>query len=242
MGFDGLAVFVLQQVGERPLERAGRATGEGRRVPTGLDAVAGRLVADQPHAGIVDERVEDADRIRSAADAGGHRVGQPARLVEHLRAGLQPDHPLEVTHHHRERVRSGRGAEAVVGVVGVGDPVAERLVDGVLQGLGPRLDRHHAGAQQPHPRDVERLARGVDRTHVDDALEPEQRTRGGRRHAVLAGAGLGDDAGLAHLPGQQGLTENVVDLVRPGVVEVFSLEEDPGVAGVLTQPLGLVQR
>jgi len=44
---------------------------------------------------------------------------------------------------------------------------------------------------------------------------------------VLPGAGLGDDPGLAHAFGQQGLAEDVVDLVGPGVVEVLTLEVNP---------------
>ena len=98
-------------------------------------------------------------------------------------------------------MRPRRGAEAVVGGIGVGDPVAERLVDGVLQRLGTRLHGHDGRAEQPHPRDVERLPGGVHGTHVDDALEAEQRARGGRRDAVLTGAGFGDDALLTHLAG-----------------------------------------
>lgn len=76
MRLDGLPVLVLQQVRERTLERAGRSAGERRGVPTGLDAVAGGLVTDQPNTRIVDEGVEDADRVRTATDAGRHRVGQ----------------------------------------------------------------------------------------------------------------------------------------------------------------------
>ncbi len=55
---------------------------------------------------------------------------------------------------------------------------------------------------------------------------------------MLPGTGFGDDAGLAHALGQQGLPQNVVDLVRTGVVEVFTFEEDPGPAGVLGEVLG----
>ena len=56
---------------------------------------------------------------------------------------------------------------------------------------------------------------------------PEQGGRGGGGHAVLAGAGLGDEAGLAHPLGEQRLAEHVVDLVRAGVVEVLALEQQP---------------
>ena len=59
---------------------------------------------------------------------------------------------------------------------------------------------------------------------------------------MLAGAGLGDDARLAHLTGQQGLAQHIVDLVRSGVVQVFSLEEDPRAARMLAEPGGFVQR
>ena len=59
---------------------------------------------------------------------------------------------------------------------------------------------------------------------------------------MLAGAGLGDDPGLAHAPGDQDLAQAVVDLVRAGVVQLVALEVDPGAAQVLRQTLGEVQR
>ncbi len=48
-----------------------------------------------------------------------------------------------------------------------------------------------------------------------------------------AGAGLGDDALLAHAPRQHDLAEHVVHLVRAGVVEVLALEVDLGAAEML---------
>jgi hypothetical protein len=109
----------------------------------------------------------------------------------------------------------------------LGDPVAERLIDGVFECLGTRLDRHHLGTEQPHPRDVERLPRGVDGTHVDDAFEAEQCAGRRRRHAVLTGTRLGDDPGLAHLLGEQSLTQDVVDLVGSRVVQILPLQQNP---------------
>ena len=82
-----------------------------------------------------------------AATASGSRPVSS----QHLRPGLQPDDPLEVADDHRERVRAADGAEQVEGVVDVGDPVAERLVDGVLEGRRAGVDGDHLGAEQPHP-------------------------------------------------------------------------------------------
>ena len=55
---------------------------------------------------------------------------------------------------------------------------------------------------------------------------PSSAQRRGGRDAVLAGAGLRDDARLAHALGEQHLAERVVDLVRAGVAQVFALEPD----------------
>ena len=51
-----------------------------------------------------------------------------------------------------------------------------------------------------------------------------------RGDAVLARAGLGDHALLAHAPREQDLADAVVDLVRAGVAEVLALEVDPAAA------------
>ena len=91
-------------------------------------------------------------------------------------------------------------------------------------------DRLELGAEEPHAEDVRLLPLDVGRAHVDDAGKAEARRHRRRRDAVLAGAGLGDDAGLAHAAGEQDLAEAVVDLVRAGVVELVALEVDLGAA------------
>jgi hypothetical protein len=123
-------------------------------------------------------------------------------------------------------MRAGHGADDVEGVVDVGDPVAHGLVERVLERLRTRGHRHHGRAEQLHAEDVDRLALDVGRAHVDHALQAQPRRHRGAGHAMLAGAGLGDDAGLAHALGQQGLADGVVDLVRAGVVQVLALEQD----------------
>ena len=59
---------------------------------------------------------------------------------------------------------------------------------------------------------------------------------------MLAGAGLGDHARLAHAPRQHGLADGVVDLVRAGVVEVFALQVDLRAAEFAAQALRVIDR
>ena len=89
------------------------------------------------------------------------------------------------------------------------------------------------GAEQLHAEDVLRLALDVLGAHVDDALHAEARGDGRRGDAVLAGAGLGDHARLAHAPREQRLADAVVDLVRAGVVQVLALQVDLRAAELL---------
>jgi len=68
-------------------------------------------------------------------------------------------------------VRAGDRADDVEGVLDVRDPVAQRFVERILQGLRAALDRHHGRAEQVHAVDVGRLALHVLAAHVDHALE-----------------------------------------------------------------------
>ena len=67
-------------------------------------------------------------------------VGQPADLVEALLSGLGADGRLEVPDDHRERMRAAGGAEQIERVVDVGRPVAQGVVDGVLERAGAAGD------------------------------------------------------------------------------------------------------
>ena len=196
-------------------------------------AVAGRFDAVDFDRAIVEERMEQAHGIGAAADAGDQRIRQAAFGGLHLLAGFAADDALEIAHHGRIRMRAGHRADAIESVGDVGDPVAQRLVHGIFKRLRTRLDGANLGPEHLHPQHVRLLPLDVDRAHVDDAGQAElgAQRRGG--DAMHAGAGLGDDAGLAHAPGQHDLAEHVVHLVRAGVVELLALEIDFGAAAVL---------
>ena len=139
-------------------------------------------------------------------------------------------------------MRARDGADAVERILDIGDPVAQRLVQRILQRARARQCRHHFGAQELHAEHIGLLPLDIDLAHIDDAFEAEARAGGGGGDAMLAGAGLGDDARLAHAPGQQDLAHHIVDLVRAGVIELVALEVDLGAAQMLGQPLGEIER
>ena len=123
-------------------------------------------------------------------------------------------------------MRADRRSEQVVGGAHVGDPVADRLVDGVLQSSAARVDLTYLRSEELHAEHVGFLPARIDGAHIDDALEPEQRARGRARDAMLPRPRLGDDAVLPHASREERLTDRAVDLVRAGVREILSLEED----------------
>src|ERR1035438_2495971 len=114
----------------------------------------------------------------------------------------------------------------------VGDPVAHGLADGVLEGAAAIGHANHPGAEKPHAKDVEALAAHILFAHVDGAIEAEQSTDGGGGDSMLTGAGFSDDATLAHAFGEEPLAKTVVDLVRAGVEQVFTLDVDLCASGV----------
>src|SRR5690606_23436125 len=118
-------------------------------------------------------------------------------------------------------------AEDAVGGLDVRDPVAQGLVDRVLEGARAVLDGDDLGPEEAHAGHVERLAPRVLLAHVDDALEVEESRRGGRRDAVLARARLGDHALLADAQGEPRLAEHVADLARTRVADVLALQDHP---------------
>src|SRR3954454_17187045 len=138
-------------------------------------------------------------------------------------------------------MRAGDRTDHVVSVVDGAHPVAERLVECILQSARTRRHGDDCRPEQAHACDVECLPLRVDLAHVDDALEAEQRSGRCRRDPVLTGARFGNDPGLAHSAREQHLPEHIVDLVRAGVVEVFALEQHPR-TDLRGQPLRVVQQ
>ena len=226
----GLAVLVLKHVAEAAVEDARLALGQARGVLAGFEPAAAGLGADQLDLGVLDERIKHARRVRAAAHAGDHGVGQAVQPLQALLPRFAADHRLEVADDHGKRVRTDHAADRVMRFLRRSHPVAHRLVGRVAQGLRSGCHRHDGRAQGPHVEDVQLLPADVFLAHVDRAFQAEEGTGRRRGDAVLAGPGLGDDPLLAHPRRQHHLADRVVDLVGAGVVQVFALEIDLGPA------------
>src|SRR6202167_5928987 len=139
-------------------------------------------------------------------------------------------------------MRARDGADAVEGIVHIGDPITQRIVHRILQRARAGFYRDHFGTQHFHADDIGLLPLDIDRAHIDHAVEPEPRAQRRGGDAMLAGAGFGDDAPLAHAPRHHDLAEHIVDLVRAGVVELLALEIDFRAAEMFGQALGEIER
>ena len=239
---DDLAIFVLQQVGAIAVQHAGAAAFQRCGMTVGVQSVTSSFDANKLDTFDRDVRIEDTHCVRTAADTSDRVIGLAATLLLHLANALLADHGLEITHHHRIRMRAGNSADDVEGVGNVGHPVAHGFVQRILERLRTRFDGHDGGAEQLHAIDVGCLALDVLAAHVDHAFHAVAGGDGGRRHAMLASAGFGDDARLAHAAGEHGLADAVVHLVRASMVQVFALEVDLCAAQNVRPAFGVVDR
>ena len=205
------------------MQDTGAAAQQRRAMLFAGQALAGRFYADQPYALVFDEIAEEADGVGAAANTGDNGIGQTPELLEDLGARLAPDHPLELADHQWEGVGTCSRAQEIMRVFEARRPVAQRLVDRVLERPPAAFDRDDGGAHQLHAEDVELLPLDIFRAHIDDRFETEQRADNGSGDAVLPGAGFGDQAALAHALRQQTLRQHLVGLVRAAVKQVLPL-------------------
>src|SRR5574337_2051618 len=78
MGCPDLAVIILQDEAHGPVQHAQLAGGKARRVAPRLDPQAARLDPDHPNVRLLEEVMEQPDRVAAAADAGDQIVRQSA--------------------------------------------------------------------------------------------------------------------------------------------------------------------
>src|SRR5450631_328976 len=137
---------VLQDVRISSLQNARRTAAETSRVLAQSFAESAGFHSDEFDFFVFEEVVENADGIRSSADAGDDGVGKFAFGFADLDACFASDDAMEVAHHGRIGMRSEHAAEQVVRGAYVGDPVAHGFVDGVFEGARTGIDAALTGA------------------------------------------------------------------------------------------------
>ena len=100
----------------------------------------------------------------------------------------------------------------------------------------------HLSTPQAHLVYVESLAFSIFLAHEYFAFHVHQRRRRSRGNTVLTCARFSNNARFTHLLGKQNLPEHVIDLMRTGVVQVFTLQVDLCATQRLGQTLGIVQK
>src|SRR5690348_4258227 len=243
-----LAIRSLKDVSIRSLQHAGSRPGKSacgrqtRRVLAQRVSASTGFGAHHLHIRIAQKRVKQSNRIGSAAHARDQAIRQPVFRAHNLFARFLADHFVEVAHDLGVGMRTQDGPEQVVRIVNVGDPIAHRLVDRVLERLAAGIDANYLRTEQPHSHHVEPLALHVFRAHVHRARKAEPRRYGCGRYAVLARAGLRDHARLAHADRKQSLAKAVIDLVCARVKQVFAFQINSRAAKLRRQPLAKLQR
>src|SRR5690606_25274965 len=238
---DNLAVLILKQVGTITMQDAWTAGVHGGAMLVTFQTAATSFHADDLDALVVEEGMEDADCIRTAANRCDHNIWKPAFLLQNLLACFVANHRLEFTHELRIRVRTSGSADEIVGIFDVRDPITQRLIHSILERAMTGTYRLHLCTQKLHAENVRLLTLNVGGAHIDDTRQAETCCHGGGCNAVLASTRLRDDARLAHAFCEQDLAEAVVDLVAASVVQVLALEEYLRAAKMAGEVFGMVE-
>src|SRR6202042_1769126 len=146
---------------------------EPRSVFTEFSAAAARFDADHLDARVAQKSVEQADGVRTPADARVEMRGKTPLGGENLLASFAADHRLKIADHRRIGMRAKNGTQKIVRGANVGNPDAHGFVDGVLKRAAAGIDADNLRPQKAHARNVECLPRHVLRTHVHDAFKTE---------------------------------------------------------------------
>src|SRR5438067_7954128 len=139
-------------------------------------------------------------------------------------------------------MRTESATQKIIRVVYVRHPIAQRFVDCILQRACASIHGNYFSPEQPHSKNIERLASHIFCAHVDDALQAKHRANRRRRDAVLTCTCFGNYSVSAHSPREQRLPHRVVDLVCASVQEIFPLQIDLRSAGVRSESLRGKQR
>src|SRR6056297_1592074 len=175
--------------------------------------------------GIIQESLEESDRIGSASYAGINAIGKFSFLLQDLFAGFPAYDALKIAHHVGIGMRSYLGAQAVEGF-GMFYEVAQGSIHRIGQGLGTLGSRNYLCTEKFHTAYIGSLAFDIDGTHEDLTLDTEKSCGGCGGNTVLTSSRFGNHLFGSHAFGQKELSDRIVDLMGPGMIQIFPFEVD----------------
>src|SRR5262249_9595868 len=128
-----LSGLVLQNVGISSLQYSWQSAMKSSRMFAQLFSATTGFATDQLDLLLADELVKNSNRVRSTAYAGYDRRRQLAFGFHDLCPRLAANYGVKVAHHGRIRMCPQDTPQQIMRGPHVGDPVAHRLVDRVLQ-------------------------------------------------------------------------------------------------------------
>ena len=208
------------------MNNAGCAEMDGCRCFVRINAFTSCFSRNDFHPFIVQIVIIGSHRVAAAAHTGNQIVGIIATaLFLQLQLYFFADNRLEEANHVGVGVRSYRGANDIKRV-GVGTPVTNGFVGGILQCHVATGYRFNRCTQHPHFLNIEVLPFYICFPHKHDTFHSHQRARGSCSHSMLSGTCFSQYFCFAHSFGEQDLTQRVVDFVSAGVIKVFPLQID----------------
>src|SRR4051794_26435082 len=114
VGGRDLAVVILKHIGISALQDARSTTAETCGMLAERGTAASGFDPDEPHLAILEELVECADSVGTAADAGDDGRRQSAFLLQYLFFDFNTDAAMKVAHHGWVRMSSERAAEKIM--------------------------------------------------------------------------------------------------------------------------------
>ena len=196
----------------------------------------------EPHPLVIDIVVDGSCGIRASAHTSHEVVRIVASfLLFELPLDFLADDRLQASHHVGIRMWTYCRTYYIECVGRMTAPVADRLVGRILEGLVSTVHRIDLSSQHAHALYVRTLALYIQCAHIHAARHIHQSAHRSCSHTMLTCTRLCHDTSLAHLLGNQYLSDGIVDLMCASVIEVLALQIELA-AIFLAHALGEIQR
>src|SRR5262245_52549034 len=122
-----------------------------------LNAMTSCFYTNEPDLFIFQKGMKDANGVAATADTSNYSIRQtfwPVVTITHLVQCFAANHTLKIAYHGRIGMRAEGAAQQVMGCTYIGYPIANRFVDGILEGFTATFHATYIGTQQFHAKDI----------------------------------------------------------------------------------------